>query len=298
MATGVYGIQRPATPDISDIEIFYTFSPSRETITTGSVNRLNPNDVLQPVKHPDSPNQILGGLYSLKLPSTNFNTKGFYNIIIRAKEFKTKIVDCGMISAVNIKGLILDTNRSELVDFQNKFITNGLTGHRIEYLESNGSKTPNKFVIITSSNRCEPVVGSVENTTQKSVSYRLTDAGSLVFLTVTPSSSSSVKPNAIPEIGSPNQDIIISNTFINPIHLEIEMVEWTTESLAILLAGNQVKSLADGQRISYDFDNNIFKSWNEFEILDEFSNPLFEIREQRKTIDTTKIFSDIISGLD
>ena len=77
MATGVYSTIRPATVDISDVEIFYTFSPSRESIGVGSVNRLNPNDVLVAVKHPDSQNQILGGLYSLKLPAINFSQRGF-----------------------------------------------------------------------------------------------------------------------------------------------------------------------------------------------------------------------------
>ena len=298
MATGNFGIIRPVTIELSSVEIFYTFSPSRESITTGSVNRLNPNDVLTPVNHPDQLNQILGGLYSLKLPATNFNVKGFYNIIIRPKEFVTKIVDCGVLSAIpDIKGIILDTNREELSDLQNKFVDQGLVGHIIQYLEADGSKTPNLFRVITSSNRCEPVTENLNSTTQKAVKYRLTSSGSLVFLTVSPSAAPSVKPNTIPIIGQVNQSIIISNTFFDPIHLEVEITEFDLNSIAIGLFSNQIKSLSDGQRIIYDFDNNIYQSWNEFEILDEFNKPTFEVRERRKTIDTSKIFSDIIAGL-
>ena len=298
MATGVYSTIRPATVDISDVEIFYTFSPSRESIGVGSVNRLNPNDVLVAVKHPDSQNQILGGLYSLKLPAINFSQRGFYNIVIRPRSFSTLIVDCGVLSSINIKGLILDTNRSELADFQSKFTTNAMVGYQIQYLSDDDKLIPNKFVIITSNNRCEPIVGSLNNTTQKSVSYRLFEQGSLVFVTVSPSSASSVKPNSIPQIGSVNQKIIISNSFFNPQMIEIELVEWNTESLAILLAGNQTKDISSGIRTSTDFQGNIFKQWNEFEILSPNFNELqFEVREIKETLDQSQLFSTIIEGI-
>ena len=81
MATGSYSTVRPGTVSVTDVEIFFTFSLTRESVVIGSVNRLDPNDVLTPVDHPDQPNQILGGLYSIKLPANIFNTEGFYNII-------------------------------------------------------------------------------------------------------------------------------------------------------------------------------------------------------------------------
>ena len=298
MATGVYGQVRPASVTTSDIDIFFTFSSSRENISTGSVNRLDPNDVLIPVNHPDQTNQVLGGLYSLKLSANIFNIKGFYNIIIRPKEFQTRIVDCGVLAALpDVKGLILDTNRPELSEVQNKFVTAGLVGHRIEYIEADGSKTPNIFRIVTSSNRCEPVTENLDNTTQKAVKYRFTETGSLVFLTVTPSSAPSVKPNAIPDIGQPNQEIIVTNTYFDPVPLEIEMTDQTIDTLSIGMFGDQTKSLGDGVRTIYDFDQNIYKQFNEFEIRDEFANPTFEVREQKEVIDQSKIFSDIVEGL-
>ncbi len=298
MSTGSYGVIRGATPDISDIEIFYTFSPSRESVTTGSVNRLNPADVLQSVQHPDSQNQILGGLYSLKLPATNFNLRGFYNIVIRPKEFKTKIVDCGVLAALpDIKGLVLDTLRSELSDLQNKFTTGSLTGYRVEYLDNSGAKIPNRFVIITSNNSCSPITENLSNVTQKSVKYRIDSSGSLNFLTVTPSSSSSVQPNLIPNIGQPNTDIIISNTFFNPLHLEIELTEFDLNSIAIGLFSNQVKDLGSGLRSIYTFNDEIYQQFNEFEIKDEFNQSTHEVRQRRETLDNSQNFSDIIKGL-
>ena len=298
MATGNYGTIRPSTVTTDDVDIFFTFSPSRESIGQGSVNRLDPSDVLSSVNHPDQPNQILGGLYSLKLPANIFNISGIYNIIIRPKEFQTKIVDCGVLAALpDIKGLVLDINRPELVDLQQKFITGGLVGSRIEYLDASGAKIPNLFRIITSSNRAEPVTENLDNTTQKAVKYRFTSTGSLVFLTVTPSSAPSITPASIPNIGQVNQNIIITNTFFDPIHLEISMVEHTIDTLAIGMFGDQSKSISDGVRTIYDFDQNIFFQANEFEIRDEFSNPTFEIREQKTTLDSSKIFSDIVEGL-
>lgn len=259
---------------------------------------MDPNDVLQPINHPDQQNQILGGLYSLKLPATSFNIPGFYNIIIRPKEIKTKILDCGILSSVDVKGLILDVNRQELADFQDKFVNGALVGHRIEYLNPDGSKIPNLFRIITSSNRCEPITENLNNTNQKAVKYRFTDTGSLVFIQVSPSSAPSVKPNAIPTIGQVNGEIIISNGFFDPLMIELELVENTIDTLAIGIFGNQVKDINSGLRTIYDFDENIYKQFNEFEILNPgFSDPQFEVRQKRDTIDTSQNFQNIIQGL-
>ena len=263
------------------------------------MNRLDPNDVLTPVNHPDQPNQILGGLYGLKLPAANFNIKGFYNIVIRPKEFKTKIVDCGNLSSIpDVKGIILDSNRSDLSDFQNKLSDQQLVGYRIEYLNPDGSKIPNLFRIITSNNRCEPVTENLETVTQKAVKYRFTSTGSLVFCTLTPSSAPSIKSNAIPIIGQPNTDIIISNTFFNPLMIEVELTSHSIDTLAIGLYGNQVKDLSSGMRTIYDFDENIYKQFNEFEILSpNFNEPTHEVRQIKEVIDTSQLFSTIIEGL-
>ena len=115
-----------------------------------------------------------------------------------------------------------------------------------------------------------------------------------MFCTVTPSSAPSIKPNAVPNIGVATQDIIITNTFFNPIMLEVEMVEYDDEVLAYALYGNQSKSLEDGIYTQYNFDNDIYKQYNLFEIKDKFTGvPLFEVREKRNEIDFGKDFNSV-----
>ncbi len=64
-----------------------------------------------------------------------------------------------------------------------------------------------------------------------------------VFCTVSPSSAPSNKPSATPFIGQPNQNIIITNTYFNPVTVEIEMAQYDIDTLAIALYGNQTKSI-------------------------------------------------------
>ena len=72
------------------------------------------------------------------------------------------------------------------------------------------------------------------------------------------------------------------------------MVEYDTETLAYGLFGNQSKGIQDGKYTIYDFDNNIYKQYNLYEIQDEFTGePLFEIREETDEIDDSKDFDTI-----
>jgi hypothetical protein len=117
-----------------------------------------------------------------------------------------------------------------------------------------------------------------------------------MFLTLSPSSSPTTKPNATPYIGQPDQDIILSNTFFNPLTIDIEMVEYDVSSLAIALYGNQTKSIDDGIYTIYDSDNNIYRQYNLFEIRDQFNDLLYEVRQNRgDNIDFSKNFNTIIS---
>jgi hypothetical protein len=103
-----------------------------------------------------------------------------------------------------------------------------------------------------------------------------------------------VKPNALPYIGVPGQNIIITNTFFNPIMMEIEMVEHDNETIAYALYGNQTKSLDDGIYTIYNFNNGIYRQYNLYEIKDRFTGkPLYEVREEKKIIDQTKDFDSI-----
>jgi len=306
MATGVYGIIRPADITPSDVEIFYHYSPSRQSIGNTLLNKLVSSDVLIPLDNPNKAQsnvtgfELFGGLYTLKLPTSIFGVKGIYTIIIKPIEIRTTITDVGVLSAFpDTSGILFDTaNISQ--DFLTKFENNGLVGYRIEYLDSNSSavdaKIHNFFRVITSNNRAEAVNQNLTNSNQKAIRYRFNDNSTLVFCTVSPSSTSNVKPNAFPYIGQPNQQVIITNTFFNPIMVEIEMVQHDIETLAFGLFGNQTKSLEDGIYTIYNFNNDIYKQYDLYEIKDKFTGtPLFEIREERSSIDFTKRFSAVIT---
>jgi hypothetical protein len=99
----------------------------------------------------------------------------------------------------------------------------------------------------------------------------------------------------LPFIGAPNQEVIITNTHFSPFMLEVEIVEYDIETLAIGIFGNQTKSLEDGIYTLYNFNNDIYKQYNLFEIKDRFTGkPLFEVKENRlNNIDFTKGFDDV-----
>lgn len=304
MSLGTYGTTRAADISPEDVEIFYHYSPSRDLIGDTVLKKLDPTQVLIKIDNPNKYQsnvtgfEVFGGLYTLKLPMATFGTKGFYTVIIKPIEIRTTIVDVGVLSASpDIKGLVFDIS-SIPSKFASKFENNSLVGYRVEYLNSNTSggeaKMNNFFRIITSNNRSEPVNQNLTNTNQKAIRYRFNDNSTLSFCTLSPSSASNVKPNAMPFIGQPNQQVIITNTHFNPIMLEIEMVEHDIETLAYGIFGNQTKSLDDGVYTIYNFDNDIYKQYNLYEIKDKFTGkPLFEVREERDSIDFNKIFKDI-----
>ena len=300
MALGTYGTIKPANMSPEDVEIILNYTPSRDQTSEFELKTLNASDVLTPYYHNEStggnPNvEILGGLYNLTLPTEDFNRIGIYTLYLRPAEIRTTINDCGVLSALpNVKGIIL--NLSDVPSqYRSKFISQGLVGFRVEYLNDDGSKIPNFFRIITSSFFCEPVVTNLTNSSQKAIRYRYVEQGSdLVFCTLSPSSAPSNKPNATPFIGQPNQNIIISNSYFNPISLDIEIAEHDVDTLAIALYGNQTKSIEDGIYTIYDNDNNIYRQYNLYEIRDEFNNLLYEVREGRGVnIDFSKNFQNI-----
>ncbi len=289
MAIGNYGTVRPAKVSPTDVEIFYTYTPSRNTPPLEPIQTLDPTAVLTTFNNPNDGFGVLGGLYNLNLPAINFSDAGFYSIIIRPRQYLIDITDCGVLSAFpDIKGLVFD-----IADLPSALVDNGnLVGYRLEYTEDQ-----NTFRIITSSNRAEAVNQNLSNTSQKAVRYRFNDSGNLIFCTLTPSSASNVKPNETPFIGTPGEQVILTNTFFNPTVIELEMVEHDIETLAYGLFGNQSKSITDGKYTIYDFDNNIYKQYNLYEIQDEFTNePLFEIREEVDEIDDSKDFDDITNA--
>ena len=300
MAIGSYGTIRPSDVSPEDVEILLNYTPSRDDTDNFTLTKLDAKNILRPYFHNGNTGgntniEILGGLYNLRLPVDQFNKLGIYTLYIRPAEIRTTITDCGVLSALpNVKGIVIDLNNVPS-EYRNKFVSQGLIGFRVEYLNSDGTKIPNFFRIITSSFYCEPVYQNLTNTLQKSIRYRYVDTTTnLMFCTLSPSSAPTNKPNATPFIGQPDQSIIITNTFFNPITTEIEIVEHDISTLAIALYGNQTKSINDGIYTIYDGANNIYKQYNLYEIRDQFNELLYEVRQNRgNNIDFSKAFNNI-----
>ena len=174
-----------------------------------------------------------------------------------------------------------------------------MQGYRVEYINTlTNNKIRNVVRYIVSSNRVVPINENVGNTSQKATRYKFDDTGSLLFLQLTPSSSTDIKPNLSPYIGIPNQDIIISNTFFNPVVIEVELVENTIDTLSDLIGGEQIKDVDNGILTYYDKNRVITKQFNIFEIKDDIGNvSLFEVKEKRTNIDASQNFDDVISEI-
>jgi hypothetical protein len=302
MATGSYGTIRPADVSPEDVDVILHYTTSRDDTANFVLTKLDSTQVLRPYFNNNDtgglPNEILGGLYNLVLPADRFNQLGVYTLYIRPAEIRTKILDCGVLSALpNVRGIIIDLNEVS-IENRNKFVNQGLVGFRIEYLNNDGTKIPNFFRIITSSFFCEPIVQNLTNTSQRAIRYRYAENNTnLIFCTLSPSSAPTNKPSAIPYIGQPNQSVVISNTFFNPITLDVEIVEHDISTLAYALYGNQTKSIDDGIYTIYDSNNNIYKQYNLFEIRDTFNELLYEVRQDRlQNIDFSKNFSTIVNS--
>ena len=112
MATGNYGTIRLADVSPADVEIIVHYTASRDqtenfTLTTLSSDNLVP--FFNNANTGGQTNQLLGGLYNLTLPSSQFNNLGIYNILLRPVQIRTVITDCGVLSSLpNVKGIVID----------------------------------------------------------------------------------------------------------------------------------------------------------------------------------------------
>jgi len=300
VSIGIFGKIRPADVSVDDIDVYYNYTPNRES-TNDLIYKLNSSEILStntlPVDEQIVGNEnLLEGLYNMRLPAQVFGQLGIYTIYLKPTTITTTIVDCSVLSSLpSVKGIVLDVN--DLPEAQRA--NNALQGYRIEYIKSDGTKERNVVRYVVTANKVVPVSENVGNTTQTAIRYRFDDSGTLLFLQLTPSSSSDVKPNAKPSIGNPDQLIIISNTFFSPIVIEVDMVENTIDTLTDYVAGEMVKDVDNGILTYYDKDRNIIKQFNIYEIKDDVDNvPLYEVKEERTNVDLTQNFDDIISDVE
>ena len=304
MAIGAFGIIRPADVSPEDVEILYHYVVDRNANSEVTLKTLDATSILTPVYHNDETGglanvEILGGLYNLKLESKDFSDLGIYTLHLRPKQIRTKITDCGVLASLpSVRGLVIDLSNVVSTD-RNKFSPQGLIGYRIEYINPTDSKkVPNFYRVITSNFYCEPITTNLTNTSQKAIRYRYSDsATNLMFLTITPSSAPSTRPNTIPYIGQPEQTIILTNTYFNPVTIEIEMVEHDASTLAYALYGDQSKAISSGIYTIYSQDpdgtRHIYKQFNLYEIKDQYNETLYEIREKKTDIDESLNFDTI-----
>lgn len=199
MAVGTYGTVRPADVLIEDIEMYYTYIPSRETAPT-EVIKLSAESYLTynylPEEDQIAGNEnILEGLYNMQLPASIFNQLGIYNLYLRPKVEYTVIIDCSVLSSLpSVKGLVIDQ-----YSIPERFrANNALQGFKIEYINDDGTKLRNVTRYVVTANKVVPVSQNVGTTSQRAIRYRYDDSGTLLFLQLTPSSATDVKPNVQP----------------------------------------------------------------------------------------------------
>lgn len=296
MAIGVYGITRPSDVSINDIDMYYNYTPSRE-VSNDTIFKLDATQLLTynylPVEEQivDSEN-LLEGLYNLRLPASIFNQIGIYTIYIKPKKVVTTVIDCSVLSALpSVRGIVLDGNLLP----EGLRANNALQGYRIEYIDTiTNKKIRNVVRYVVTSNRVVLVTENIGNPSQKATRYRFDDSGTLLFLQLTPSSSSDVKPNISPFLGIQNQTIIISNTFFSPLVIEVDLVQNTIDTLSDLVGGEQIKDVDNGILTYYDKNRVITRQFNIYEIKEEIGNvSLHEVKERRTNIDETQNFDNI-----
>lgn len=300
MAIGVYGTVRPSDVSIDDIEMYYNYIPNRNT-SNNDMFTLDPNDMLDYCYLPDDdPNigatSLLEGLYNLTIPASIFNETGIYTIFIRPKMISLTIADCSVLSALpTVKGIVI--NSADLPEALRT--NNALQGHRIEYVNNDGSKLRNTVRYVVTSNKVSVTTENIGNSSQKAQRYRFDDAGTQIFLQLTPSSASDTKPNATPFIGTIGQTILISNTYFTPLAIEIELSENTIDTLSELIAGEQIKDVNNGILTYYDKNRVITKQFNLYEVKDDITDvPLYEVKEKRENIDNTQDFNTVIEDIE
>jgi len=300
MATGAYGTVIPSKIKNSDIDIYYAYHETRTSDSVeNAVFKKLPSSILSDVLYDgeeDSVDNVLEGLYNLKLPLEYFNRKGFYTVYIKPREISAVIADVSSLTSFpNVRGIVIDSNDKSIdEDFRSKIHDNNqLVGYRIIFIDDNGKRS-DYYRLVTSNNRCEPVVESSNESGNKSYTYRYNETSSLSFLTLTPSMAPSFKSSSAPYIGKPTQRILFVNTLFEPIMLDIEMTEHDIDTLSYMLEGSQLRDLDNGLVTTYNEDNQIVHQSEHYTIKDTATgNPVFEVKKNKTdSIDYSQTLED------
>ena len=304
MSIGVYGTNIPIHIDSNKlgslVDISYCYNESRayDSLSSSKFTSL-PSSVLanctREVDSGSNLDEIVDGMYTLQLPLSDFNKKGFYTVYIKPKEYAINITDVGCLSAYSdVRGIILDTNAISDKNIRDMARTNnGLVGFRIVFLDENGVRE-DYYRIVTSNNKCEPVIQAPNSSSDKTYTYRYDDSSSLTFLTVSPSSAPTFKSNATPYIGKPTQRILLVNTLFEPIQLDIEMVTHDADTISNMLEGCQLRDLDNGLVTTYNEKNEIYAQSEHYTLKENASgNPVYEVKKNKTdSIDFSQTIDD------
>lgn len=304
MSIGVYGTNIPIHIDSNKlsslVDISYCYNESRayDSLSSSKFKSL-PSSVLanctRDVESDSNLDEIVDGMYTLQLPLSDFNKKGFYTVYIKPKEYAINITDVGCLSAYSdVRGIILDTNAiSDKIIRDMARTNNGLVGFRIVFLDENGVRE-DYYRIVTSNNKCEPVIQAPNSSSDKTYTYRYDDSSSLTFLTVSPSSAPTFKSNATPYIGKPTQRILLVNTLFEPIQLDIEMVTHDADTISNMLEGSQLRDLDNGLVTTYNEKNEIYAQSEHYTLKENASgNPVYEVKKNKTdSIDFSQTIDD------
>lgn len=307
MAIGAYGISIPVNINDGDIDsmvdISYCYHENRSYDSLASTQFQNLGDGIlrRSRRNMDSvettyQDDVVEGMYTLQLPLSQFNRKGFYSVYIKPKEIPVTIVDVGVLTAYpNVRGIVIDTETiSNEVTKRKAQTNNDLSGYRIIFLDDNGGRQ-DYYRIVTSNNKCEPVVQAPNSSSDKSYTYRYEDASTLTFLTVSPSSAPTFKSNATPYIGKATQKILLVNTLFEPIMLDIEMTTHDADTISYMLEGSQLRDLDNGLVTTFNENNEIYVQHEHATYKDQMTGaPVYEVRENRTdSIDYSQTLDNI-----
>ena len=306
MSVGAYGTTIPINivnvdiPNLVDISYCYHEKRSYDSLSDAKFKKLDSAILTQARRDKDrnDVDEFVEGMYNLQLPLSEFNKKGFYSVYIKPKEIEAVITDVSTLTAFpNVRGLVIDTTMIKNSSIKTKAQKNNeLVGYRIIYIDDNGSRQ-DYYRIITSNNRCEPVVQAPNSSSDKSYTYRYEDSSTLTFVTVSPSSAPTFKDNALPYIGKPTQKILLVNTFFEPIMLDIEMTTHNADTISYMLENSQLRDLDNGLVTTYNDNNEIYNQSEHFTLKDKYTGkPVYEVKHNKNnSIDYSQSIDDKVS---
>ena len=295
--SGLYGTVRSAKIDpLKDAELFYFYRPNRSTtaedftqfkVLSASNLVASRGDVNGEIE------DILPGMFNLRLPLDTFNDTGIYTVYIRPKEYTTNLVDVSVLADYpDIRGVVINKNAVDGVT--------DLTGYRIEYFDTTVSpavRTDRAF-IITSCNFCKPIWVNVSDSVSVPKRYQYTDSSAnLLFCTLTPCSYGDYSPNVAPNIGTGIEEkdkVAIINTKFSPVMIEIEMVEHDAETITTMLEGDTIMDHDNAIMTHYNGNKEIYQQYDFYEQKNALGEPLYTVKKKRENIDSSEDYDNIV----